>query len=161
MKALTSLSKSIPLFIGIYIAVRIIDLALRNALGYMFDGSPRSIMFLAEFFIGVVLPCIMFLFEKVRRSPSLMFAASMIFILGISFNRINTYLTAYMPQNVTGYYFPTFGEIMITLAQVATIILLYRIIVLIFPVVAQPVKDIREDAPKTGIKTASLAAQAE
>ena len=135
MQVISSLSRSIPIFIGIYAAARIIDLALRDRLSLMFDGSARSTMFMVEFFVGVVLPGILIFIERVRRSPVLLFWSCALFILGVTFNRINTYLTAYTPLNTTSYYFPAPGEIAICIAQIAAIIFLFRLIVAIFPVI--------------------------
>ncbi len=138
MKALSSLARSLPIFIGIYIAARLIDLALRDQLGAMWEGSTRSHIFLIEFFIGMVLPCVMLLFQAVRKSPGLLFFSSMLFILAIALNRVNTYITAYMPPYVTGHYFPSLTEIVICFAQVAALIFLYRVVAVIFPVISQP-----------------------
>jgi Ni/Fe-hydrogenase subunit HybB-like protein len=137
-KALAPLARSVPVFIGIYIAARVIDLALRNSLPLMFDGSMRAGMFLVEIFAGMVLPCALLMFEKVRRSPVLLSVSCGIFILGITFNRINTYITAYQPPFTNSYYFPSAGEIFVCLAQVAAIIFLYRLIATVFPVVSRP-----------------------
>lgn len=148
MKALTPLARCMPIVIVLYIAARIIDLALRDKLGMMLDGSPRAAMFLAELIIGLALPCFMLLFERVRTSPRLLFSASMLFIIGVSFNRLNTYITAYMPPFAKGYYFPSVAEIVVCAAQVATLIFLYRVIVIYFPVLSGlPEKKRHEIAP--------------
>jgi len=138
MDALTPLARSLPVFIGAYIAIRVVDLALRGALPLMFEGSIRSYIFLVEFFIGICLPCVMTMFESVRRSPKQLFIASFIFILGITMNRVNTYIVSQMPPHATGFYFPSFAEIAICLAQVACLIFLYRLIAFIFPIVNMP-----------------------
>ncbi|HOO56519.1 MAG TPA: Ni/Fe-hydrogenase cytochrome b subunit [bacterium] len=152
MKAITSLARSIPIVIAFYAALRIIDLALRDSLGLMFEGSGRSYMFLVEFFIGVILPMIIFLFQSARKSPRAMFFASFLFMLGIGLNRVNTYLTGYMPYNANGaFYFPTFAEIIICVAQIAAIIFLYRLIAYIFPVMSQPAKE--EEPAQAGAKS--------
>ncbi len=138
MDALSSLARSLPIFIGIYIGVRLIDLALRNQLGAMWEGSTRSHVFLVEFFIGMVLPFIMLLFQSVRKSPFLLFCSSMLFVLAVALNRVDTYITAYMPPFVTGHYFPSLAEVVICFAQIAALIFLYRVVAFIFPVVSQP-----------------------
>lgn len=133
--ALASLAVSVPLVTGAYLAVRIIDLALHDHLGAMFDGSPRATMFLVEILAGFALPSVLLLFDNVRRSPRLLSFCAVMLILGVSFNRINTYLTAYVPFHANGrYYFPAIGEIAICVAQVAAIIFLYRLIVYVFPI---------------------------
>lgn len=134
MRMMSDFSKSVPIVGGVYLAVRLIDIALRDNLWMMFDGSARSIFFLVETLGGVALPCAMLFFESVRRSPALSLAASLLLVAGISFNRVNTYLTAYMPQFANSHYFPSFGEVAVCLAQIAAIIFLYRLIAFIFPI---------------------------
>jgi Ni/Fe-hydrogenase subunit HybB-like protein len=140
MKALSSLARSLPVAIGVYLGVRLIDLALRDQLGTMWEGTTRSHVFLLEFFVGMVLPWFMLLFSAVRKSPKLLFFTSSLFVLAIAFNRVNTYITAYMPPYVTGHYFPSITEIVICFAQIAALIFLYRVVVVIFPVISQPEK---------------------
>ncbi|HOY62300.1 MAG TPA: Ni/Fe-hydrogenase cytochrome b subunit [bacterium] len=138
MQAVTPFSRALPLFIGAYIALRVVDLALRGNLGLMFEGTYRATAFQVEFFIGVCLPFVLTWFEAVRKSPRALFFASFLFILGVSANRVNTYITSFMPPNAIGGYFPTFGEIMVCAAQCAAILFLFRLICFIFPIVDQP-----------------------
>lgn len=140
MEALTSLARALPLVIGIYLAARVVDLALREQLPLMFDGSARAVMFQFELFGGMAAPCALLMFERVRRSPRALFFASALFILGVTFNRINTYLTAYTPPFTAAHYFPSVGEVSLCLAQIAALMLLYRALVLVFPVARPPLK---------------------
>jgi hypothetical protein len=77
----------------------------------------------------------------------------MLFIAGVTLNRINTYVTAVMPPNTDLYYLPSVGELAICLAQIATLLLIFRIIVFVFPVISQPPAS-DEPAAQPGAKAA-------
>ena len=61
-------------------------------------------------------------------------------------NRFNNFVTAYNPPYAVESYFPSFGEISVTLGFVAFEILAYRLFVKIFPVISIP-------SDKANIKT--------
>jgi Ni/Fe-hydrogenase subunit HybB-like protein len=51
-------------------------------------------------------------------------------------NRINNFVVAYTPPYSTESYFPSIGEISVTVGFVAILVLAYRFIVLNFPVIS-------------------------
>ncbi|MCK5457789.1 MAG: Ni/Fe-hydrogenase cytochrome b subunit, partial [Melioribacteraceae bacterium] len=61
-------------------------------------------------------------------------------IFGVVVNRINTFLVSYDPPYATTSYFPSIGEISVTVGIIALLVLLYRAAVLIFPVISLPDK---------------------
>ncbi len=134
MDILTPLSSIIPILLGIYFLAKVGDLVLRDALGLALDGSTVSYFFLAEMFFGVMLPLGMLLTRRVRRSPRLLFTACALIVLGVAFNRINVYLVAYRPPFAESAYFPSIWEILITAGLISTLVLVYRAVVTIFPV---------------------------
>ena len=93
-----------------------------------------------EIVFGVIIPLRMFLWERVLQSRTLIFWASNLVIFGVVVNRVNTYLVAYTPPYVFEKYFPSFGEISITLGFIAAEILIFRLFVMIFPIISQSVK---------------------
>jgi Ni/Fe-hydrogenase subunit HybB-like protein len=58
-------------------------------------------------------------------------------------NRINTFIVAYTPSYELESYFPSIGEISVTVGFVATIVLLYRAAVRIFPIISVPEPSLR------------------
>ncbi|MBD3288693.1 hypothetical protein GF337_07825 [candidate division KSB1 bacterium] len=137
-----SLSRIVPVIIGIYLFLKIGDLTIRDAWAYMFEGSYQSNWFLLEFFIGIVAPLLMFMSAKVRRSPKLIFTASTLYIIfGVLLNRINVFLVAYKPPYAEKAYFPAIGEFAVTIGLVAALILCYRAFVTIFPILPGPQAD--------------------
>jgi len=134
MHVLSSLARFIPLFLGIYLAAKISDLVIREAVHHLWEGSFQSTMFLAELGLGVILPFLLMLSERVRRSPAGLFTAAALVVFGVMFNRINVFITAYQPPYAVQPYIPSVGEIAITVAMISGLVLCYRVIVSVLPV---------------------------
>jgi len=141
MEVLTPLAKFMPMLMGIYLVVKIGDMIVRGAYVYLLDGTYQTNAFLVEVGIGVILPFVLLLFRRVRRSPGWLFFAATIFVLGILLNRVNVFVVSYTPPYKLVSYFPALGEIFITAGLIATLMFLYRVAVFIFPVLgAEPKK---------------------
>ncbi|GAB4298962.1 MAG: Ni/Fe-hydrogenase cytochrome b subunit [Myxococcota bacterium] len=142
MEVISPLSKFIPFLLGIYMFMKISDMAIRETYVYLLDGSIQSSLFIVEMLFGLVLPFTMLLFEKARSSPKLLFTSVTLIILGVALNRVNVFLVAYAPPYAEKTYFPTIGEIAVTAALISTLLLIYRFVVQNFPViVAHPKKE--------------------
>src|SRR5664280_2455149 len=128
MELLTPLSRVIPVLLFVYLAFKV---GVVTRLG---DGSAASLIFLLEIGLGVVIPLLMLLSERVRRRPGLLFAAAVMVVLGVAFNRINVFLTAFTPLYATRRYVPSVGEVAITVAFISGLLLLYRVLVSALPV---------------------------
>jgi Ni/Fe-hydrogenase subunit HybB-like protein len=77
----------------------------------------------------------MMLSERVRNSPAGLFTAAALIVFGVAFNRINVFITAYQPPYATQAYVPAIGEIAITVAMISGLVLCYRVIVSVLPVI--------------------------
>ena len=140
MEILTPLGYTIAPLLGIYLAAKIGDMFIRETFVYLYEVNTASVMFTIELVVGVVIPLRMFLSKKVLQTPSLLFTASFLVIFGVFLNRINNFVVAYTPPYSFASYFPSIGEISVTLSFIALLVLLYRIIVLNFPVISLPDK---------------------
>jgi len=139
MEVLTPLARIMPVLMGVYLAVKLGDMAVRGTYVYLLDGTYQTNSFLVELLAGVVFPFALLLFTKVRRSPGWLFFASTLWVLGILLNRINVFLVSYTPPYQIEAYFPSVAEVFITVGLMATLMFLYRVFVFIFPVLgAQP-----------------------
>ncbi len=134
MHVLTPLSRFMVLFLGLYGAAKITDILVRDAYLYLFEGSVASLMWTVEMLVGVLVPFAMLLSARVRRSPALLFTASLLVVLGVAVNRMNVFLVAYSPPFAATQYFPSWQEIVVTLGMVAALALVYRAVVTILPV---------------------------
>ncbi len=140
MEILTPLGYSVAPLLGIYLAFKIGDMVIRGTFVYLTEINTASIMFTIEVVFGIIIPLRMFLSKKVLETPSLLFTASSLVIFGVLLNRIDNFIVAYKPPYSFGSYFPSFGEISVTVGFAALLILIYRIIVINFPVISQPEK---------------------
>lgn len=140
MHILSRLGSMIAPLLGIYLAFKIGDMFIRETFVYLGEFTTASVMFTIEILFGVIIPLRMFLSPKVLKSPPLLFTASALVVGGVLLNRINNFVVAYNPPYSTASYFPSFGEISVTLGFAAMLILAYRFIVLNFPVISLPGK---------------------
>lgn len=140
MHVLSKLGSYIGPMLGIYLAFKVIDILIREAFVYLMVLSTESVMFSIEIIFGIILPMRLFFSKVVRESPLGIFIASMLVILGVVLNRLNNFIVAYNPPYATTSYFPSIGEISVTLGFVCIEVLMYRLIVKYFPIISIPEK---------------------
>ena len=137
MELLTPLSRIIPWFLGLYAAVKFGDLFFRwDQLDFYARPTDTAALFV-ELGIGVIIPFVMLLQKSVRRSSFWLFIAVAAIILGVLLNRINVFIVGFHPPFGEGGYFPSIGEIAVTVGLMATIVFLYRFFAYYFPVFDQ------------------------
>lgn len=136
IKILSKLGFMIAPIIGIYLAFKIGDMFIRETFRYVLLFDSAAWMFIAEMVLMFV-PFILFLSKKIVNSMSGIFIASVFVISGVLLNRINNFIVAYNPFFNPVKYFPSFGEISITLGFVALLVIVYRAFVMIFPIIPQ------------------------
>ncbi|NOT00589.1 MAG: Ni/Fe-hydrogenase cytochrome b subunit [Phycisphaerales bacterium] len=134
MHLLRELARFIPPLLGVYLAFIIGNMAVRETYGELRTVSPQTVCFGIEVAAGVVLPLVMLLMDRVRRSPRLLLTACLLIVFGVAFNRINVFLVAYQPPFAERAYFPSVGEIVVTTGLMAGLVLVYRVIVTYLPV---------------------------
>ena len=137
---LSRLARYIGPLLAIYLAAKLGDMAIRETFVYLNDLSLESVMWMIEIFFGVIIPMRLFFWDKVLESPMLIFIASMLVIFGVFLNRFDNFIIAYTPLYADKPYWPSIGEISVTLGFISLEILLYRMLVMIFPVISQPIK---------------------
>ncbi|GIK20814.1 MAG: Ni/Fe-hydrogenase cytochrome b subunit [Ignavibacterium sp.] len=140
MHILSRLGSMIAPLLGIYLAFKIGDMFIRETFVYLTEFNTASVMFTIEMLFGVIIPLRMLLSTKVLKSPLFLFIASSLVVFGVLINRINNFVVAYTPPYSTDSYFPSFGEISVTLGFVAMLVLAYRFVVIYFPVISLPGK---------------------
>jgi Ni/Fe-hydrogenase subunit HybB-like protein len=134
MHVLTPLAGMVPYLLGVYIALKAGDMLWRGSYVFLFDGSPACIMFWIEFGLLTLVPFCMFMSPDVRRSPSAMFVAATMYIVGVVLNRCTVFFIAYRPPYAEKAYVPAIGEFALTIGLVAAIMFVYRVVVTLFPV---------------------------
>ena len=149
MHILSKLGTLTAPLLGIYLAFKIGDMFIRKTFVYLTDLNTASVMFVLELLIGVVLPLRIFLSREAVKSPPLLFTGALLTVLGVVINRVNTFLVAYTPPYSFGGYFPSLGEISVTVGFICLLVLIYRAIVIIFPVISLPDRNLSPKARYT------------
>ncbi|MEZ5359707.1 MAG: Ni/Fe-hydrogenase cytochrome b subunit [Candidatus Zixiibacteriota bacterium] len=147
MPVLSSIARYTPILLGIYLALKIGDLTIRDAWGYVTAFSPESFAWLAEVLIGGLIPIFILSSRRMRHSITGLFLGASLVITGIVMNRINVFLVAYHPLYADKPYFPSFMEIMVTVGLIAGLVLVYRAMVKIFPVISVHTEEPPQPAP--------------
>lgn len=138
MRILGKLGGMMPAILGVYLAFKIGDMFVRETFVYLMHVNTASVLFMAEIVLGVAIPLRMFLSPHVLKSPPLLFTAATLVVGGVMLNRINCFVVAYTPPYSFGSYFPSIGEISVTVGFISILVLLYRAAVIIFPVISLP-----------------------
>lgn len=154
MHILSRLGSMIVPLLGLYLAFKIGDMFVRETFVYLTEFNTASVMFTIEILFGVVIPLRMLLSPKVLKSPALLFTAAALVVGGVLLNRINNFIVAYTPPYATESYFPSIGELSVTIGFVAMLVLLYRFFAINFPIISLPGKPTAATAKYTvkGVK---------
>ena len=136
---LAGLGKAVAYVLAFYLLIRVVDLLARGALSSTFDDSLAGTMFIIEIALGVVLPMVLLFMPRVRDSSGGLFGAASLVILGVVLNRLNVSLIG-MAKAMGGSYFPSWIEILTTLAIIAGGVLAFKLAVTYLPVFHAPEK---------------------
>ncbi len=146
MDVLRKLARFVGPLLGIYLAFKLGDMVIRGTYVYLNQINLQTIMWTAEMLLGVIIPVRMFFWDKVLQSKTLLYIASLLVIFGVLLNRFNVFVIAYKPPYILQQYWPSIGEISITVGLISMEILLYRALVMIFPVISVPLKGVSTKA---------------
>jgi formate dehydrogenase iron-sulfur subunit len=146
-EALTGLSKYLAYALFVYLGVRIVDIVVRGQLPALF--SVLGMVFLAEVFVGIVLPLLILLRPEFRASKWWRFSAASLVIFGLVWNRFSATLFA-MHRPGNGWYFPSVEELVVSVGIVSAIIFFYNIAVKLFPVLPAHEDHAKRDAANVG-----------
>ena len=136
IEILSGLGKMVAPILAIYLAVKIGDVFVRESFKYLVIFDTQSWMFITEIAI-LVRAFFMFMSKKTENSPARLFIASSLVIAGVLLNRVNNFIIAFNPFYSPVTYYPSFGEISVTIGCIALLVIAYRFIVINFPVISQ------------------------
>jgi Ni/Fe-hydrogenase subunit HybB-like protein len=140
---LEKLAGIIPFVLGIYLAVKFVQLAVSGDISYLFNSGLLSFLFWIEILVGVLLPMVLFAFKKIRQNPKGLFMGAIAVLLGMILNRFNvswfavthadpiTYIPTFMSK-VT--YFPSLPEVLVSIGIFSAGILAFGLAVKYLPV---------------------------
>ncbi len=131
-KMLAGLAAIVMPILVVFAAVRFVDMAARGRLGLLFAFDLRSVLALLEF--GLVIVAAAMLFRPAdRRRAGTLFRSAMLLLAAGALYRFDTYLVAFQPGPQWSY-FPSVGEMLVTVGLVAFEILVYVVLVKQFPI---------------------------
>jgi Ni/Fe-hydrogenase subunit HybB-like protein len=141
MHVLAPLARYIPIFMTLYLGSKIGDMIVRQTYHHLLPLTVQSASFMVEISFGVVLPLILLLIPKVRKSPKWLGISTLLVILGVVLNRLNIFVIAYHPPYATKTYFPSITEMAVSLGLVAALMLTWRVAVTYLPIL-QPARKV-------------------
>lgn len=131
---LSKLVKATPWFLAIYGVVRYTDIIINGKIGLLASGW--GLLFIVENLMLIIIPFFMFINAKIRTSPNGLLVASVIMVVGLVLNRLNTYLITYSPR--PGWdYFPSIGELLVSAMLISLLFVGYKILANNFPVLSK------------------------
>ena len=125
----------------VYLVFRFGDMALRNQLAGAFAGR-LGLAFAVEILLGGVLPLILLARKSLRQRPDVLFVASLLAVLGVTYNRMNVVLFAMtfrgrMPWRAPESYAPSIVEWGISIGLIAATIFLFGLAARLMPVLTR------------------------
>jgi formate dehydrogenase iron-sulfur subunit len=125
----------------VYHVFRLGDMALRNQLSGAFAGR-LGMAFTAEIVLGGVLPLILLARRSLRQRADVLFFASLLAVLGVTYNRMNVVLFAMtfrgrMPWRAPESYTPSIVEWGISIGLIAATIFLFGLAARLMPVLTR------------------------
>lgn len=134
---LADLGRFIPFTLGLYLIVKLADLALRGQLPRLLVGDYYTQMLTIEVCFGVIIPIFIFANRRLRSQTRWQFLGAALVVLGVAFNRLNVFLFAFSPLDHGATYRPSAIEIAVTVGAIAMTVVIYRAIALNLPVIEQ------------------------
>ena len=115
---LRGLTRSAAAVLGLYVAVRLGDLAFRGTLPHVVEGSWAAAFFLLEILVSGIVPILLFSLPSLRESRTALSSGAFLVVGGLVLHRASVAGIAQMPQT-TSLYTPALTEILVSLGIVA------------------------------------------
>lgn len=133
MRLLSELGGWLRYALGLYLALKVVDVLVRGQTGLLFTQGWASAFFWLELIIGVIVPLALVLQPGVRRNRIWLFRAALMVVLGVILNRFNV---LFFGQGGV-FYAPTWVEFAVTASLTSLGILIYMFAAKYFPVLGQ------------------------
>lgn len=130
---LSGLGKYIPYVLGVYLIMRIADVAIGGKVGLLASSYPENVFWLVEILLGVALPMVLLSIPKIRENRWPLFGSALLVIGGLILNRFNASLL-FLAMRPGYTYFPHWMEIVISVGLVAWAIIVLMLAVRLLPV---------------------------
>jgi len=137
-QALAELSRYLPILLAIYVAFKLGDMVIRQSYRTLLPVSLETVTFAVEIVVGVIVPLLMLMSARVRRTPWLLATASACVMAGVVLNRANVYWLGFRPLRDGARYVPSLTEWGFTIGVVAALILAWRLLAARLPIITTP-----------------------
>jgi Ni/Fe-hydrogenase subunit HybB-like protein len=133
---LSDLAKIVFIMLGLYLALKVTDLAMNRELGLIFSEGWLSLLFIAEMVVGVIAPMFILANRQMRQSSLGLFLGSGFVLLGLGLNRVNVALLGLKAPS-GAVYFPHWIELAISLAAIAAGVLIFAVAARFLPIIQE------------------------
>jgi Ni/Fe-hydrogenase subunit HybB-like protein len=135
---LEKLGKLLPWILGLYLLMKLGELAWSREFGLLFTSGIYSMLYLSELILGVLVPIILFSIKKVRSTRLGALIGALFVAFGIFLNRFDVTWFVIKPLNgIT--YFPSILEVALIVGVISGILLVYTLVVHYLPVFTETI----------------------
>jgi len=140
----------------VYFTMRGIDLIRRDAVHFLFEGSFETSMLYLEVTLMLIIPLLLFNIKEWGQSRAGLFFTAFSVVLGFITNRLNVTMTSlegYYRSNFGTSYFPSAGELIVTISIVTAGFVIFALAVKYLPIFPEHEEEtvLRiSDAPERG-----------
>lgn len=121
---LHGLTRAAAVVLGLYLALRLGDLAWRGQLRYAVEGSWASGWFLAELLVSTVVPIVLFSLPAARRSGAALASGAFLAVFGFILHRANVGGISHMARTGDAY-FPAPTEFVMSFGVISAMALVF------------------------------------
>jgi len=133
MDMIASLARIEAWLVGLFVVFQIGDLVYRGAVDAMLGGTWFALSFWIEIGLGLLVPLVLLMMPEVRRSRGGLAVACSLIVAGVLLHRLNVAVVGLRVRHWETY-FPSFGEVGITLGITAGAMFVFGILARILPI---------------------------
>jgi Ni/Fe-hydrogenase subunit HybB-like protein len=137
---LADIGRILLVVLVVYFLMKVYDFAMRGVWSQLFLPRMETYLFWLEILSGVIAPIVLLSIRKIRVSARGLYYASICTIFGFLLNRLNISTTGFVASSGVNY-FPSWMEISVTLALVATGFFIFAMAVRYLPIFEHPHAD--------------------
>jgi Ni/Fe-hydrogenase subunit HybB-like protein len=137
MSVLSPFARLIPFLLTIYFGAKLIDMANRGTWEYLQTFSLRSVSWSVEIIVGLFIPIVILLNNRLRRRAGWLFSAAAMVVFGVALNRFNVFIIGYTPPFADKPYIPAWTEVLLTAGFISLLVLIYRLFIFLFPILPE------------------------
>lgn len=117
MPLLSEIGRVCVVALGVYLTMKVVDLAYRDAFGLLFIPRSETYLYWAEVVVGILLPLAGLTQARIRENPRGLFICAVMVVVGFVANRLNISITGLEASSGVAYV-PKWSEVAITMSIV-------------------------------------------